>query len=270
MSLTFNDFYDIDKSYNLIEDIKKYKEVNTQGQDIINTCKQNAFLNSSSFFFIKDNKCYLPIINDCSLCNYNDRHSKINNHINDFLNNNIPSDSGNSQLYKYNTQITNKKSPPQKMFPTSLRISYNNLQQDFKTLKQMTDITDITIIAENIVNKIYTKTSNAGYDNSTYMRDLSMYLIKIETEINNIEQYPQIFQDISNLIEFKNAYFNEIKILDNIIKEKEFELQQIIQFNGANNGRLVDIRLIKSMIISETAILSIVLIITMLYIKLKK
>jgi len=268
MSLTFNDFYDIDKSYNLIEDIKKYKEVNTQGKDIINTCKQNAFLNSSSFFFIKDNKCYLPIINDCSLCNYNDRHSKINNHINDFLNNNIPSDSGNIQLYKYNKQITIKQNPQQKIFPKILQNSYNKLQKDFNTLKQMTNLLDITIL-NNIVIEI--KTKNQNYNSFEQYRDnLSIYLSDIEIEINKIEQVQSIFQDISNLIEFKNAYFNEIKILDNIIKEKEFELQQIIQFNGANNGRLVDIRLIKSMIISETAILSIVLIITMLYVKFKK
>jgi hypothetical protein len=111
---------------------------------------------------------------------------------------------------EYNKQITIKQNPQQKIFPKILQNSYNKLQKDFNTLKQMTNLLDITIL-NNIVIEIKTKIQN--YNSFEQYRDnLSIYLSDIEIEINKIEQVQSIFQDISNLIEFKNAYFNEIKI----------------------------------------------------------
>lgn len=210
-------------------------------------CKKYALYNDLPFFFTKDSKCYFPNTTEISLDDYRDRFSKLNNKLITFENETQQSNNNNSyKLYR------------------------------LKNIGQGT-----LDIGPETVDSIFNKAESANHLCNTSYQDISGIVERLEPRmseynfrknINKIQErlpdlsynfyndLQSINENLKKLIEFKSKHFNETKAIDTIIEEKRHKLEQLLQLDSGNNGRLDDIRYNKTMITSECVILSLIMI----------
>lgn len=228
------------------------------GSDYLD-CKKYALYNDLPFFFTKDRQCYFPNTSDISLDDYRDRFSKLNTKILIFQNETQQSNNSNNNSYKlYRLKNIEQETPD--IDPEKVISIFNYASGKYDLCNR--SYQDISGIVERL-NPL-----------------MSEYQFRKEfQEIK--EKLPDLFynfyndlQNINNklkiLIEFKSKHFNETKAIDTIIEQKRNKLEQLLQLDGGNNGRLDDIRYNKTMITSECVILSLIMIMSFIaYTKLK-
>ena len=228
------------------------------GSDYLD-CKKYALYNDLPFFFTKDRQCYFPNTSDISLDDYRDRFSKLNTKILIFQNETQQSNNSNNNSYKlYRLKNIEQETPdidPEKVISIFNDASgkydlCNRSYQDISGIVERLDPLMSVYQFRKEIEKIQEKLPDLSYN---FYNDLQ--------NINN---------KLKILIEFKSKHFNETKAIDTIIEQKRHKLEQLLQLDGGNNGRLDDIRYNKTMITSECVILSLIMIMAFIaYTKLK-
>tara|TARA_Y100000389_G_scaffold204956_1_gene261225 strand:- start:6660 stop:7502 length:843 start_codon:yes stop_codon:yes gene_type:complete len=217
------------------------------GNDYLD-CKKYALYNDLPFFFTKDSQCYFPNISDISLDDYRDRFSKLNNKLVNFQNETQQSNNNNNSYKLY--RLKNIEQGTLDINIETVKSIFNKAQKaNIKCDESYQDISGIVERLDPLMSRYnFRKNINEIQER---LPDLSYNFYNDLQSIND---------NLKNLIEFKSKHFNETKAIDTIIEEKRHKLEQLLQLDGGNNGRLDDIRYNKSIITSECIILSLIVI----------
>ena len=124
------------------------------------------------------------------------------------------------------------------------------------------------IVEDTEISRLYEKL-NTSYTNFLNRKTDRTYINTFADAYNDIKKLKQTVDtkyNLNELIEFRKLFTLLVKEMDKKIYEQQKQLDKILLIDGANNGKLQDIKFMNFFIISKSLILILVLLISSRYI----